>query len=59
MSKDDDGVEIKFCPDCRYPFWVEEYWGVYIFLDHQEAAWQFWNCPECHRPLIYEELEER
>jgi len=57
MSKH-DGIEIRYCPDCRYPFWIEEFFGKKIFLDHQEAVYQFWNCPECYRPLVYEELLE-
>ena len=48
--------------ECNYPFWIE---FVYfssgmrrpIFLDHQEARFQFFNCPECGKKIKLEELK--
>lgn len=51
---------IKFCKDgCRYPFWIEFLGKKPIFLDHQEAAHQFFHCPECGVKIKLEELEDR
>lgn len=49
--------------ECNYLFWVE---FVYfsgamrkpIFLDHQEAKFQFFDCPQCGKKIKLEELKE-
>jgi len=48
--------------ECNYPFWIE---FVYfsagmrkpIFLDHQEARFQFFDCPQCGKKIRLKELK--
>ena len=52
---------IRQC-ECGYPFWIEfVYFGGTnrkpIFLDHQEARFQFFDCPECGKKIKLEELK--
>ena len=48
---------IRQC-ECNYPFWIEFVDGIPIFLDHQEARFQFFDCPECGKKIKLEELEK-
>ena len=53
---------IRQC-ECNYPFWIEFVYfggpvGKPIFLDHQEARFQFFDCPQCGKKIRLKELKE-